>query len=130
MTEAATSDLLANISAAVMILAGVLGLPPLVYQTYKLIRRTHNAEELRLLCDVATVAVQAVEKTMKTEDGKKKLREATRLASLQLAAYGVKVDAEQLRAAIESAVQLADAALQLPPPPAVEPSDIATAGAA
>lgn len=123
MSDPTTSEILSNVSMAVTILAAVLGLPPLVYQTLRMIKKSHNAEEMRLLRDVATVAVTAVEKTMKTEDGQTKLREATKLASKQLAAYGVKVEPDQLRAAIESAVLLSKAALQLPPAPTGEVTD-------
>lgn len=122
--EDATAATLNNLTLVVGLMTAVLAVPPLAYQAFRLLRRKHSAEELRVLRDVATVAVQAVEQMSKTKPGKERLDQAIALASVQLRAYGIKVEPDQLRAAIEAAVLLANVSLQLPAAPATtEPTD-------
>lgn len=114
------ADTTALISAIVTLITAILAVPPLVLNIVRLLRRKRSQSELELLRQVATASVQAIEQlnlhTGKSSDDK--LGDALELASTQLAAYGVKVTQQQLRAAIEAAVLLMNAGLQLPAPPA------------
>lgn len=62
------------------------------------------AKELETLGSIAALVVQNIEQRYEDADGPAKLADAMGLADDFLAKYGIKVTAEQLRAAIEAAV--------------------------
>ena len=66
--------------------------------------RRLDADELALVRQIATVAVAYAEQKYRTSDGPARLAAAMSAANTMLAAYGVRVSAEQLLAVIEAAV--------------------------
>lgn len=116
----------------VSLLTALLGLIPLLSAAARLVRGRHSAQDLELLRRAAMDAVRAVEQTMKKRDPKassdEKLLAALEVAARSLAIYGVKVDQAQLRMAIENAVFLMNAGLELPPPPNNEPEPVPVVG--
>lgn len=95
--------------------AAVFGAATVVVRRYFL--RRLSAAELQLIREVAQTSVAAAEQMWKKENGEKKLSAAIDLAEAQLAAYGIKVQPGQLRAAIEASVLLYKAKLRLPEVP-------------
>lgn len=99
---------------------------------YTFLGKKLSAAQLTLLMDVATRAVQYAEQVYKDANGEFKKEQAIAAAQTFLAAYGLKVSASQLDAAIEAAVYAtitaATVAATAPtpvvvlPPPAIEPS--------
>lgn len=79
-------------------------------------------EQLRFLMDVATKAVRVAEQTGLSKTGEEKKAEAMAIAQTFLDAYGVKVSAAQLSAAIEAAVFVEIGKIEVPEP-IVEVSD-------
>lgn len=63
-----------------------------------------TAEQLRTVMVVAQNAVRVAEQTGLGKTGEEKKAEAMRVAQTYLDAYGIKIDAERLASAIESAV--------------------------
>jgi len=63
-----------------------------------------TAEQLRLLLVIAQQAVAVAEQTGLAKTGEEKKAEAIRVAQTYLDAYGIKIDAAQVSAAIEAAV--------------------------
>lgn len=117
--------------AIVTLITALLALPPLLVRLWKVLGHEKSTAELEVLRQVATASVAAIEQQMwRTGTNEEKLAAALDLATTQLKAYGLKIDAAQLRAAIEAAVLLTKAGLQLPPPPvdpavAIEPGPVA-----
>lgn len=68
------------------------------------IGRKVTAEQLRLLLVIAQQAVAVAEQTGLAKTGEEKKAEAIRVAQTYLDAYGIKVNAAQIEAAIEAAV--------------------------
>lgn len=66
----------------------------------------HNlsAKQLEMLMTIAQNAVKVAEQTGLGKTGEEKKAEAVKVAQTYLDAYGIKVDAAQLEAAIEAAV--------------------------
>lgn len=92
-------------------------IPTIAIRLWKWLGKRLSAADLELLRAITTNAVLAVEQTMTGKaPSEAKFAKAYELASTQLAAYGVKVKPEQLRAAIEAAVALNAAKLTLPDP--------------
>jgi LL-H family phage holin len=63
-----------------------------------------TAEQLKVLMVIAKQAVAVAEQTGITKTGEEKKQEAIRVAQVYLNAYGIKIDAAQVAAAIEAAV--------------------------
>lgn len=85
-----------------MLLTGLLA-AALKYGRAFMLRRL-SVEQLRLLTDIATFAVNFAEQTGLDKTGEQKKAEALKVASDFLAKYGLKVTPEQLDAAIEAAL--------------------------
>lgn len=101
------------------LVAAILGLIPLVIAALRVLRGRQSAQDLELLRRAAMDSVRAVEQTMKKASSEEKLAVALEQASKSLAIYGVRVTPDQLRTAVEAAVFLLTAGLELPEPPAV-----------
>lgn len=114
-----TSDpFIAAVVAAIFAAVGAIA-----KRVWDLLGRRVSAADLEVMRQIAERSVIAVEQTMKTAEGQAKLDAAMELASKQLLAYRIRVDHDQLKAAVEASVALAKVKLQLPPPPpAAEPS--------
>jgi LL-H family phage holin len=69
-----------------------------------LIGKKVTAEQLQLLMVIAKQAVAVAEQTGIAKTGEEKKAEAIRVAQTYLDAYGIKIDAAQVAAAIEAAV--------------------------
>lgn len=80
------------------------GIGFIAHKVYVLLARKLNAAQLTLLMEVATRAVQYAEQVYVAGNGETKKAAAIEAAQTFLAAYGMKVSAAQLNAAIEAAV--------------------------
>lgn len=69
-----------------------------------LLRKKLSAEQLQILMKIAEQAVFVAEQTGLDHEAEEKKAEALRIAATYLQAYGIKVSAAQLDAAIEAAV--------------------------
>lgn len=74
------------------------------YTIRRHVLRRLDSDELALVRQIATVAVTYAEQKYRTSDGPARLAAAMSAANTMLAAYGVRVSAEQLLAVIEAAV--------------------------
>lgn len=74
------------------------------YAVRRHVLRRLSAQELALVREIAAVAVRYAEQKLGKGAGAAKLELATAAANRFLAAYGVKVSAEQLLAIVEAAV--------------------------
>ena len=81
-----------------------------------LIQRKLNAEQIRVLLAVARTAVLAAEQTGAAASAEEKKARALAIAQTYLTAYGIKVSAAQLDAAIEASVLAELAKVHLPEP--------------
>lgn len=113
-----TSDVF--IAALVTAAFGAAG--AIAKRVWDVLGRHVSASDLAILREIATTSVLAVEKTMKDAEGQAKLAASLELAADQLAAYRIRVTHEQLRAAIEAAVALSKAKLELPKAPETTPA--------
>lgn len=110
---------------ATALVTAILGIVPLALAAVRVLKGKQSTQDLELLRRAAMDAVRAVEQTMtKKATSEEKLAAAVEVAARSLAIYGVKVDQVRLRMAIENAVFLITAGLELPPPPATDPAAI------
>ncbi|HSW43194.1 MAG TPA: phage holin, LLH family [Patescibacteria group bacterium] len=98
-SDAFAALVLTTVATVATAVVGWLG-----YAVRRHVLRRLDADELALLRQIASVAVAYAEQKYKSSDGPARLAAAMSAANTMLAAYGVKVSAEQLLAVIEAAV--------------------------
>lgn len=96
----------------------------LARSTVRLIRSKLNEEQLKVLFRVSEQAVRVVEQTAKNAGSAEKKAKAIEVAQTYLDAYGIKVSAAQLDAAIEAAVFSVITQFEAPvPEPVIPPAE-------
>lgn len=98
-SDAFAALVLTTVATVATAVVGWLG-----YAIRRHVLRRLDADELALVRQIATVAVAYAEQKYRTSDGPARLAAAMSAANTMLAAYGVRVSAEQLLAVIEAAV--------------------------